>query len=87
MTALMCILASAQLSKSRINSLGADWTRYTMESDGDDVDVDTFGGVEVQFLRNILNKKPGPGWVFLLLPACTRGSISRIPVEKRKINR
>lgn len=25
-------------------SLGADWTRYTMESDGDDVDVDTFGG-------------------------------------------
>lgn len=25
-------------------SLGADWTRYTMESDGEDVDVDTFGG-------------------------------------------
>lgn len=24
-------------------SLGADWTRYTFESDGDDVDVDAFG--------------------------------------------
>lgn len=25
-------------------SFGVDWTRYMMESDGDDVDVDTFGG-------------------------------------------
>lgn len=24
-------------------SLGADWTRYTLESDGDDTDVDAFG--------------------------------------------
>lgn len=24
-------------------SLGADWTRYTLESDGDDLDVDAFG--------------------------------------------
>lgn len=25
-------------------SLGADWTRYMLESDGEDIDVDTFGG-------------------------------------------